>query len=202
MPEETVVEFIRHGEPVGGSRYRGHGIDDPLTERGWKQMWNGVGSAGHWDIILTSPLARCADFAHRLGEERKIPVRILDDLREIGFGAWEGMTKEQLLETRPEEFRRFYEDPIAYPPEKAERVEDFFNRISLCYDLFLNEFLEKNILVVAHAGVIRAALMHAIGAGPGQMYNLEIRNGMVSRVRYRNGRTGLEMINGTLRAPA
>jgi len=202
MPEETVVEFIRHGEPVGGSRYRGHGIDDPLTERGWKQMWNGVGSAGHWDIILTSPLARCADFAHRLGEERKIPVRILDDLREIGFGAWEGMTKEQLLETRPEEFRRFYEDPIAYPPEKAERVEDFFNRISLCYDLFLNEFLEKKILVVAHAGVIRAALMHAIGAGPGQMYNLEIRNGMVSRVRYRNGRTGLEMINGTLRAPA
>jgi len=198
MPEETVIEFIRHGEPEGGSRYRGYGIDDPLTERGWKQMWNGVGSADYWDIILTSPLARCADFARRLGEERRIPVRILDDLREIGFGAWEGMTKEQLLENRPEEFRRFYDDPIAYPPEKAEKVEDFFNRISIIYDYFLNEFIGKNVLVVAHAGVIRAALMHAIGAGPGQMYNIEIRNGMVSRVRYRNGRIGLELLNGVL----
>jgi probable phosphoglycerate mutase len=198
MPEETVIEFIRHGEPEGGSRYRGYGIDDPLTERGWKQMWNGVGSADYWDIILTSPLARCADFARRLGEERRIPVRILDDLREIGFGAWEGMTKEQLLENRPEEFRRFYDDPIAYPPEKAEKVEDFFNRISIIYDYFLNEFMGKNVLVVAHAGVIRAALMHAIGAGPGQMYNIEIRNGMVSRVRYRNGRIGLELLNGVL----
>lgn len=198
MPEETVVEFIRHGEPVGGSRYRGQSIDDPLTERGWNQMWAGVGKANYWDIILTSPLTRCADFAHKLGEERKIPVRVLDDLREIGFGAWEGMTKEELLENRPEEFRKFYEDPIAYPPEKAEQVEVFFNRISSCYESFLNEYISKNILVVAHAGVIRAALMHAIGAGPGQMYNVEIRNGMVSRVRYRNGRTGLELINGIL----
>ena len=198
MPEETVVEFMRHGEPVGGSMYRGHGIDDPLTERGWNQMWNGIGSAHDWDIILTSPLARCADFAHRLGEDRKIPVRILEDLREIGFGAWEGMTKEELLDKRPEEFRKFYEDPIACPPENAEKVEDFFIRISECYEDFLNNYLEKKILVVAHAGVIRAALMHAIGAGPAQMYNLEIRNGMVSRVRYRNGRTGLELINGIL----
>ncbi len=196
MPEETVVEFIRHGEPVGGSRYRGQSIDDPLTERGWNQMWAGVGKANYWDIILTSPLTRCADFAHKLGEERKIPVRVLDDLREIGFGAWEGLSKEEVLERRPEEFRKFYEDPIAYPPENAEKVEDFFTRVSLSYDSFLNEFIEKKILVVAHAGVIRAALMHAIGAGPGQMYNVEIRNGMVSRVRYRNGRTGLEMING------
>ncbi|MDX1345040.1 MAG: histidine phosphatase family protein [Sedimenticolaceae bacterium] len=201
MPEETVVEFIRHGEPVGGSRYRGHSIDDPLSERGWSQMWRGVGSADYWDIILTSPLSRCADFAHRLGEERKIPVRILDDLREIGFGAWEGMTKEEVLDRRPEEFRRFYEDPIAHPPENAERVEDFFRRISSIYRIFLDEHSGKKILVVAHAGVIRAALMHAIGAGPGQMYNVEIRNGMISRVRYRNGRTGLELINGTIETP-
>ena len=198
MPEDTVVEFIRHGEPVGGSRYRGHGIDDPLTERGWNQMWNGIGGAAHWDIILSSPLARCADFAQKLGNDREIPVRLVEDLREIGFGAWEGMSKEEVLERRPEEFRKFYDDPIAHPPENAEKVDDFFKRVSLSYDSFLSEFIEKKILVVAHAGVIRAALMHAIGAGPGQMYNVEIRNGMVSRIRYRDGRIGLEMINGIL----
>ena len=198
MAEETLIEFIRHGEPEGGSKYRGHGIDDPLTELGWTQMWEGIGNADHWDIILSSPLARCADFARRLGADRGIRVRIMDDLREIGFGAWEGMTKEQLLEQRAEEFRRFYEDPIANPPENAEHVNDFFIRISGIYDIILKEFVNNRILIVAHAGVIRAALMHAIGAGPTQMYRLEIKNGMLSRIRYRNGRIGLELINGIL----
>ena len=36
---DTVIDLIRHGEPVGGRRYRGH-IDDPLSERGWQQMWS------------------------------------------------------------------------------------------------------------------------------------------------------------------
>jgi probable phosphoglycerate mutase len=198
MVEETLIELIRHGEPEGGSKYRGHGVDDPLTERGWDQMWRGVGNADHWDVILTSPLVRCADFAHRLGEERGIPVRIVDDLREIGFGAWEGMTKDQLLQQRAEEFRRFYENPIENTPQDAEIVRDFFYRISFTYNAILDEFLNKKILIVGHAGVIRAALMHAIGAGPEQMYNLEIKNGTVSRIRYRNGRIGLELINGIL----
>ena len=86
--------------------------------------------------------------------------------------------------------------------ENAEKIEDFFTRISLIYGIFLEEYSGKKILVVAHAGVIRAALMHAMGAGPGQMYNVEIRNGMISRVRYRSGRTGLELINGTIETPA
>ena len=33
----TRIDLIRHGEPVGGRRYRGQ-IDDPLSEKGWKQM--------------------------------------------------------------------------------------------------------------------------------------------------------------------
>ena len=42
MPD-TIVDLIRHGEPAGGQRYRGHRVDDPLTEKGWSQMWNSVG---------------------------------------------------------------------------------------------------------------------------------------------------------------
>lgn len=198
MADETVIELIRHGEPEGGSRYRGHGIDDPLSERGWNQMWEGIGDADHWDMILSSPLVRCADFAHRLGKDRGIPVRVVDNLKEIGFGAWEGMTKEELLEQRADEFHRFYLDPLGNPPENAESVGNFFIRISDAYNSILDEFIDNRILIVGHAGMIRAAIMHAIGAGPEQMYNLEIKNGMISRIRYRNGRIGLELINGNL----
>ena len=38
----TQIDVIRHGEPKGGRRYRGYGIDDPLTETGWQQMWTAM----------------------------------------------------------------------------------------------------------------------------------------------------------------
>ena len=34
----TTIDLIRHGEPVGGRRYRGGRMDDPLSEKGWAQM--------------------------------------------------------------------------------------------------------------------------------------------------------------------
>ena len=41
--DDTIIDLIRHGQPQGGSVYRGHGVDDPLSELGWQQMWKAVG---------------------------------------------------------------------------------------------------------------------------------------------------------------
>ena len=38
--KETTIDLIRHGEPVGGRAYRGHNIDDPLSDKGWQQIAN------------------------------------------------------------------------------------------------------------------------------------------------------------------
>ena len=67
----TTIDLIRHGEPVGGSKYRGQ-TDDPLSEKGWEQMRAAVGDHRPWEAILTSPLARCRAFAEKLasGEVR------------------------------------------------------------------------------------------------------------------------------------
>jgi alpha-ribazole phosphatase len=70
----TLIDLIRHGEPAGGRRYRGHGLDDPLTEKGWSQMWDAVGEFSAWQQIITSPMQRCQAFAHALGERHAIPV--------------------------------------------------------------------------------------------------------------------------------
>ena len=43
---QTTIDLIRHGEPVGGRKYRGQ-TDDPLSEKGWAQMWAAVGDYAH-----------------------------------------------------------------------------------------------------------------------------------------------------------
>ncbi|HHO59588.1 MAG TPA: histidine phosphatase family protein, partial [Thiotrichales bacterium] len=59
----TCIDVIRHGEPEGGRRYRGHSVDDPLTEKGWLQMRSAVPENPPWQHIISSPLVRCLDFS-------------------------------------------------------------------------------------------------------------------------------------------
>ncbi len=198
MSTTTIIDFIRHGEPEGGSRYRGHAIDDPLSDKGWEQMWHGVGDTAPWDMILSSPLIRCAQFAEALGERHNIPVIINEQLKEIGFGVWEGKTKDELKSERGEEFAAFYADPVNNTPQGAEPVSSFFQRISAVFDSIRDHHEGRHLLVVAHAGVIRAALVHAIGAGAASIYRFEVSNGKISRVEIRDERMQLVLMNGTL----
>ena len=61
--KETLIDFIRHGEPEGGRRYRGNAVDDALSEKGWQQMWGAVGDRPPWQQIISSPMRRCSAFA-------------------------------------------------------------------------------------------------------------------------------------------
>ncbi len=194
----TRIDLIRHGEPKGGSRYRGFGIDDVLTDRGWAQMYEGIGSQEHWDWVVSSPLLRCAEFSQRIAQERKIELLIEPSFKEIGFGLWEGKTKDQLRATRPKEFHSFYANPVFNTPEGAEPVEEFFTRVTRAWDSLLQKSSGKQVLVVAHAGVIRAVVAHVLGASAASMYKLEIKNGHITRCVYHEGRGVLEGLNLTL----
>lgn len=152
----TKIDVIRHGEPLGGRRYRGSGIDDPLTEKGWQQMWGAMPEQPAWELIITSPLARCLDFGLALGEKLDVPVSVNDALKEIGFGAWEGLTPDEIIATDSHALERFYHDPINNRPEGAEPLETFSDRVWQAYQSIIEEHRGKHILIIAHAGVARA----------------------------------------------
>ncbi len=70
----STIDLLRHGEPVGGVRYRGDGVDDPLSERGWAQMWAAVGEFTDWTHVISSPLLRCCRFADAVAERYHLPL--------------------------------------------------------------------------------------------------------------------------------
>jgi len=152
----TQIDVIRHGEPEGGRRYRGYSVDDPLTEKGWQQMWAAMPEDPGWDLIITSPLARCLDFSKALAEKLGVPCVVNEQMKEIGFGAWEGLTPEEIIATDAEALNRFYQDPINNRPEGAEPLETFSNRVWGAYEKIATEHVGKHILIVGHAGVARA----------------------------------------------
>ena len=118
------VDLMRHGEPVGGRRYRGH-LDDPLSDKGWRQMRAAVGEHHPWDAVVSSPLCRCADFGAELAQRHGLPLQIEPRFKEIGFGAWEGRSADELQAQDPLCLWRFYDDPLNNTPPGAEPLAAF-----------------------------------------------------------------------------
>jgi broad specificity phosphatase PhoE len=182
MPvEETVADFLRHGEPVGGRRYRGDGVDDPLSEKGWQQMWRSVGDFAGWDAIVTSPMQRCSAFAAALAEKLSLPVSIEPAFREVGMGSWEGRSPQEIIDHDPEAYAAFYHDPVNRRPQGCEPLADFGRRIAQAYEATLARHAGLHVLVVAHAGVIRAALGHVLQSDPAAWYRVRVDNAGVTR---------------------
>lgn len=167
----TQIDIIRHGEPEGGHRYRGYSIDDPLTEKGWQQMWAAVPENPGWDLIVSSPLARCLDFSNALAEKLGIPNIINEQMKEIGFGAWEGLTPEEIISADPEALNRFYQDPINNRPEGAEPLGTFSTRVWSAYEKIATEHVGKHILIVGHAGVARAITANVLDMSLDDVYS-------------------------------
>lgn len=199
---ETIIDLIRHGQPEGGSIYRGHGIDDPLSEQGWSQMWQAVGDAAPWQQIITSPLQRCRAFAEKLAARHALPITVDERFKEVGFGSWEGRGRAELKQNAAREYDNFYRDPIHCRPAGAEPIHDFIGRVSEAYEDLIAQFSGQHCLVVAHAGVIRAVLAHIVHAAPIGLYRIQVKNAGISRIRH--GRYGgmLEFHNSSLNPPA
>ena len=185
MPQSlTRIDYLRHGEPIGGSRVRGNGVDDELSENGWCQMDETTSGLTGWDLVISSPMRRCIAFAQKLAEERELPVQVEDDLREVGFGAWEGMDRLELAERRPEEFKAFYRDPVNHRPAGAEPLHSFGQRVSAVFDRLLCEHEGRHLLVVAHAGVIRATIGHVMQSPAMNWYRIEVDYAAITRFAH------------------
>ena len=181
--QTTTIDLIRHGEPVGGRRYRGQ-IDDPLSEKGWRQMREAVGDACPWDVIVSSPLIRCRAFADELAQRHGLPVSFDARFKEIGFGVWEGKTADEISADDPDALMRFYADPVRYRPQGAEPLSDFEARIGAGLSALLKQHEGRHVLVVGHAGVIRMILRHALGIPVANIFRIQVPNAGLTRLEY------------------
>jgi len=173
------IFLIRHGMPVNGKKYRGNLVDDPLSKEGMSSMVRSV-KGKNFDLVISSPMTRCLDFAKFLSIKMKIKLLIRDELKEVGFGDWQGKNSNQI---GLEKIKRFKSNPVKFPVKNAEPLDSFFNRVISSYEKIVFEYKNyKNILIVTHAGVIRAILTHENNGCLEDMYKIEIKNSEMIKI--------------------
>lgn len=139
------------------------------------------------DIIYSSPLKRCKELANQLGEG----VRTDNRLMEMDFGNWEMKLWNDIPQ---DELNPWMADFVNVGVPGGESFQEMIARV----DEFLAEMLardHKRILIVSHAGVIRAALGFFLGIPPENVFRLNIDYGGVSEVSVKRGMYHVKYIN-------
>ncbi len=191
-----LIDLIRHGEPVGGHRYRGQ-TDDPLSDKGWRQMWSAVGEDPPWQNIVTSPLLRCSAFAQALAERHDIAISQQPAFKEVRFGSWEGRMAAELEAEDPGVVDRFYHDPVRQRPQGAEALDGFVERVVTAWNALIHEDTEPHTLVVAHAGVIRSVVTHILCVPLSHLYRLSVPHAGITRIRLEQKRPPTILFHGS-----
>jgi broad specificity phosphatase PhoE len=180
---ETRVDLLRHGETVGGSRLRGGRCDDALSQRGIEQLEAAVDAGSGWQVVVTSPLARCRSFAESLVGRSNCELRVDERFREYDFGDWDGRGFDELWREHGDELAAFFGDPDSVTPPGGETAEAFRSRVRAAWQDLLSAHAGRHLLLIGHGGVLRQIVADVLGV-PGPVHAaLEWPNAAMSRVR-------------------
>jgi alpha-ribazole phosphatase len=171
--------LLRHAQHAAAETHTFIGsTDNELSEEGQQQAasMDAFLRPYHPERCFCSPLKRCIETIRTFAA---IPVEINPDLREIDFGHWEGKTFDQILEMDLEAVNRWSRLDPEFSFPGGERFNDFLVRIEHVATA-LASCPEKTILVVTHAGIIRALICYFLGLSPRNYLLFNIRFGSLA----------------------
>jgi len=99
------------------------------------------------DLIISSPLTRTKQTAGIINEGRNIDIIYDERIKERDFGEFEGLKKDEF------DYQGFWTYSKNLKYEKAENIQDFFNRTFNFLDEIKEKYKDKTVLLVIHGGV-------------------------------------------------
>ena len=205
--DATTLIMIRHGRTAlteGRKISGGDGENPDLSELGNKDAsdvaleLSRVGVSGTFSflerpaVVIHSPVKRAAQTASKIAQKLGAEQVELADLREIGFGDWDGLTHEELFVGHEEHYQRWRGSYEVAPPN-GESLKDFDVRVNRSLDFILENFAGKTVVVVAHVMPIRGLLRIANDASVAGFWRVDLGPASISIARFW-GREGAEIV--------
>jgi alpha-ribazole phosphatase len=157
MPRQSQLWLIRHA-PVGGPRGMIPDIDAPADVSDAAALLRLRGQLPDKHIAISSPARRARETAVALG------LRVNSDpaFNEQDFGEWTGRTHEEIRRGSKAAYDEFWRAPASNRPPGGETFVEQIARVRGG----IEALPAGDVIIVAHAGTIRAALALALEMPP------------------------------------
>ncbi|MFB7123758.1 bifunctional RNase H/acid phosphatase [Kitasatospora sp. NPDC056273] len=200
----TTFVLLRHGETplTPEKRFSGSGGSDPeLSDKGrWQaeRAAEALAARGSVQAVVASPMLRTRQTAETVAARLGLEVRYEDGLREVDFGAWEGLTFAEVRERYPDDLTAWLGSAKAKPTGSGESFTTLTHRAGVARDKILTRYAGKTVLVVSHVSPIKTLVRLALGAPPDSMYRMELSAASICAVQYyADGNASVRLLNDT-----
>lgn len=189
MPTVRRLLLVRHAA-THATRASAFPADEALDARG-RAAAAGLADElpGAPGDVLTSPALRCRQTAEAAG----LPAsRSHAALAECDFGTWTGHTLEEIHAADADAAVAWMTDPDA-APHGGESLSSFSARVAGWLDLQAAQ--EGRALAITHGGVVRAALVHALGAPIAAFWRIDVAPLALTELHAHDGRWTVTRVN-------
>ncbi|MFJ3858059.1 bifunctional RNase H/acid phosphatase [Streptomyces sp. NPDC090085] len=204
MGAPATFVLLRHGETAltPQKRFSGSGGSDPeLSPAGRRQaaaVAEALAARGTIQTVVSSPLRRCRETAAAVADRLGLAVTVEEGLREVDFGAWEGLTFGEVQERFPDDLKAWLDSPKAAPTGGGESFMAATRRISATRDRLLAAHAGRTVLLVTHVTPVKILVRLALGAPPESLFRMELSAASLSAVSYyADGNASLRLLNDT-----
>lgn len=163
-------------------------IDEPLDDTGRAAAAALAGSlAGD---VLSSPLRRALETCAAIAPGA--PVAEDEALRECDFGTWAGRSLAEVHADEPAGVEAWMTDPDA-APHGGESLRAFCARVGAWLDE--QAALDGRAVAVTHGGVVKAAVVHAMGAPVQACWRVDVAPLRATELHAHGGRWTVSRVN-------
>lgn len=180
--------LIRHGQTDMNKDQLYYGrLDVPINETGKEQAENTrknlVELEIDYDKIYSSPMKRAYETAE-IVNYKNLEIEKDDELREMDFGIFEGLSYKEIIKKYPEEMEKLKKDWKTYSYVTGENPFMFQKRAL--------KFLEKidknkNNMVVTHWGIICTLLSFLFSSELEGYWKYQVKNGGIVIIEFADG---------------
>lgn len=193
------IYLIRHGQTDSnsGGQFQGR-IDNPLNRAGMEQVrrMTSFMHSVRLDAVYCSSLLRARMTAAPLAMDHNLAYRPMEELEEICFGLWEGVSFREIHSRWPREMTAFLTTPADWTPPGGESLAQVKRRCDLAMEKILAEQGSgRNIAVISHGGIIRVQLCSILGMPLNNIWKVSLGNVSVTTISNWDGNMGVECIN-------
>lgn len=162
----TRVMLVRHGTTVLAADDRFAGSSDVLLADVGEVQAARLSerlAPTSIDAFYASPMKRTKRTAEFIAAPHSKTVDTVAAFREIDHGHWEGLTRAEVEERHPEEYRRWEQDPFTFAPRHGESGLGVLSRALPALSALVDKHEGQTILIVSHKATIRLLLGSFLG---------------------------------------
>lgn len=173
----------------------GRTVDAPLAEVGLREAEAMACALGlfHQALIVASPRRRAQQTAAAIATRYRAELVTSFSIDELDFGRWSGQTFTELA--HDPDWRRWNEQRNLAATPAGERISDVQARVLRHLQQLRETFPGRPMVLVSHAEVIRAALLHWLQAPVDAYRRLTISPASMSHVSLSDGGPRIDSIN-------